>query len=74
MARVIVDAHSCPDCDGLVKVNIGDKFEMVLSVDEAVALMQGLGGQLGIPAGSNGKAKHVKKITEVRPDARRHGL
>lgn len=58
MARVTVDAHKCNDCEGNIKVTIGDKFEMVLTVAEAVSLMQGLGGQLGVPDGGNGKAQH----------------
>ena len=64
MARVKVDAHKCQDCEGLVMVKIGDKYQMVLDVAEAVSLMQGLGSQLGIPEGSNGKAQHIRRLEE----------
>lgn len=64
MARVKVNAHKCPDCEGLVMIKIGDKYEMVLNVAEAVSLMQGLGSQLGIPEGSNGRAQHIKRLLE----------
>jgi len=45
-------------------IKIGDKYEMVLNVAEAVSLMQGLGSQLGIPEGSNGRAQHIKRLLE----------
>lgn len=66
MARVKVDAHKCSYCEGLVKVVIGEKFEMLLSIEEAVSLMQGLGSQLGLPDGSNGKAQHKREVNNVQ--------
>lgn len=62
MAKVKVDAHKCEECDGVIRVEIGEKYRMVLTVQEAVHLLQGLGAQMGPGEPTNGKAKHSTAV------------